>query len=358
MTITSLARPEISCLYGYESAGQRANTVRLHANEASWSGSGTPFDQPMNRYPEIRPDALRSRLADWYSVPRENLLVTRGSSEAIDLLIRTFCRCGQDSVTITPPTFTMYQVYADIQGAQVLKAPLVADDDFSVDCETLIAACKTDTKLIFLCSPNNPTGRLIPRATILTILEARRDKSLVVVDEAYVEFSRSNSVAELLDEYENLVVLRTLSKALALAGARCGCVVARQEIIDLLDLVLAPYALSTPVIDCVMNALLPNRLVFAAKNIKATVAARDELAEKLRKLPVVERIWPSDANFLLVRFHDVDVVREATADAGILLRHFSDEAGLSGCLRITVGSANENDMLINVLSNISVNTDV
>lgn len=358
MTMTSLARPEISCLYGYESAGQRANTVRLHANEASWSGSGTPFDQPMNRYPEIRPEALRSRLADWYSVPRENLLVTRGSSEAIDLLIRTFCRCGQDSVTITPPTFTMYQVYADIQGAQVLKAPLVADDDFSVDCETLIAACKTDTKLIFLCSPNNPTGRLIPRATILTILEARRDKSLVVVDEAYVEFSRSNSVAELLDEYENLIVLRTLSKALALAGARCGCVVARQEIIDLLDRVLAPYALSTPVIDCVMNALLPNRLAFAAKNIKATVAARDELAEQLRKLPVVERIWPSDANFLLVRFHDVDVVRQATADAGILLRHFSDEAGLSGCLRITVGSANENDMLINVLSNISVNTNV
>lgn len=358
MTMTSLARPEISCLYGYESAGQRANTVRLHANEASWSGSGTPFDQPMNRYPEIRPEALRSRLADWYSVPRETLLVTRGSSEAIDLLIRTFCRCGQDSVTITPPTFTMYQVYADIQGAQVLKAPLVADDDFSVDCETLIAACKTDTKLIFLCSPNNPTGRLIPRATILTILEARRDKSLVVVDEAYVEFSRSNSVAELLDEYENLIVLRTLSKALALAGARCGCVVARQEIIDLLDRVLAPYALSTPVIDCVMNALLPNRLAFAAKNIKATVAARDELAEQLRKLPVVERIWPSDANFLLVRFHDVDVVRQATVDAGILLRHFSDEAGLSGCLRITVGSANENDMLINVLSNISVNTNV
>lgn len=358
MTMTNLARPEISCLYGYESAGQMANTVRLHANEASWSGSGTPFDQPMNRYPEIRPEALRSRLADWYSVPRENLLVTRGSSEAIDLLIRTFCRCGQDSVTITPPTFTMYQVYADIQGAQVLKVPLVADDDFSVDCDTLIAACKTDTKLIFLCSPNNPTGRLIPRATILTILEARRDKSLVVVDEAYVEFSRSNSVAELLDEYENLVVLRTLSKALALAGARCGCVVARQEIIDLLDRILAPYALSTPVIGCVMNALLPNRLAFAAKNIKATVAARDDLAEQLMKLPVVERIWPSDANFSLVRFHDVDVVREATADAGILLRHFSNEAGLSGCIRITVGSADENDMLINVLSNISVNTNV
>lgn len=358
MTMTSLARPEISRLYGYESAGQMANTVRLHANEASWSGSGTPFDQPMNRYPEIRPDALRSRLADWYSVPRENLLVTRGSSEAIDLLIRTFCRCGQDSITITPPTFTMYQVYADIQGAQVLKAPLVADDDFSVDCDTLIAACKTDTKLIFLCSPNNPTGQLIPRATILTILEARRDKSLVVVDEAYVEFSRSNSVAELLDEYENLVVLRTLSKALALAGARCGCVVARQEIIDLLDRVLAPYALSTPVIGCVMNALLPNRLAFAAKNIKATVAARDELAEQLRKLPVVERIWPSDANFLLVRFHDVDVVRQKTADAGILLRHFSNEAGLSSCIRITVGSADENDMLITVLSNISVSTNV
>ena len=358
MTMTSLARPEISCLHGYESAEQMANTVRLHANEASWSGSRTPFDQSMNRYPEIRPDALRSRLADWYSVPRENLLVTRGSSEAIDLLIRTFCRCGQDSIAVTPPTFTMYQVYADIQGAQVLKAPLAADDGYSVDCDMLIAACKADTKLIFICSPNNPTGQLIPRATILTILESRRDKSLVVVDEAYVEFSRSNSVAELLDDYENLVVLRTLSKALALAGARCGCVVARPEIIDLLDRVLAPYALSTPVIGCVMNALLPSGLEFAKKNTEATVAARDELAEQLWKLPVVERIWPSDANFLLVRFHDVDVARQATADAGILLRHFGDEASLSSCIRITVGSVDENDMLINVLSKIQVGTNV
>ncbi len=358
MTITNLARPEISCLYGNESAEQIANAVRLHANEASWSDSSTPFDQSMNRYPEIRPDALRSRLADWYSVPRENLLVTRGSSEAIDLLIRTFCRCGQDSIAITPPTFAMYQVYADIQGAQVLKAPLAADDDYSVDCDTLIAACKTDTKLIFICSPNNPTGQLIPRATMLTILESRRDKSLVVVDEAYIEFSRSNSVAELLDEYENLVVLRTLSKALALAGARCGCVVARKKIVDLLDRVLAPYAISTPVIGCVMNALLPNRLAFAEKNIKATVAARDELAEKLRKLPIVERIWPSDANFLLVRFHDVDAVRQETVDAGILLRHFGNEASLANCIRITVGSVDENDMLIKVLSNISVSTNV
>jgi len=358
MTMTSLARPEILCLYGYESAEQLANTARLHANEASWSDSRAPFDQSMNRYPEIRPDALRSRLADWYSVPRENLLVTRGSSEAIDLLIRTFCRCGRDSIAITPPTFAMYQVYADIQGAQVLKAPLAVDDDYSVDCDMLIAACKADTKLIFVCSPNNPTGQLIPRATILTILESRRDKSLVVVDEAYIEFSRSNSMAEMLDNYENLVVLRTLSKALALAGARCGCVIARPEIIDLLDRVLAPYALSTPVIGCVMNALLPNRLAVAEKNIKATVAAHDRLAEQLRKLPVVERIWPSDANFLLVRFHDVDVVKQETADAGILLRHFGNEAGLSGCIRITVGSADENDMLINVLSNISVCTNV
>ncbi len=358
MTITNLARPEISCLYGYESAEQIANTVRLHANEASWSGSGSPFDKSMNRYPEIRPDALRTRLADWYLVPRENLLVTRGSSEAIDLLIRTFCRCGQDSIAITPPTFTMYKVYADIQGAQVLKAPLVADDDYSVDCDMLIAACKADTKLIFLCSPNNPTGQLIPRATILTIRESRRGKSLVVVDEAYLEFSRSNSVAELLDEYENLVVLRTLSKALALAGARCGCVVARPEIIDLLDRVLAPYALSTPVIGCVMNALMPKRLAFAQKSTKATVAARDGLSEQLRKLPVVEWIWPSDANFLLVRFRDVDVVRQATADAGILLRHFGNEASLANCIRITVGSTDENDMLIKVLSNISVSTNV
>jgi histidinol-phosphate aminotransferase len=332
--------------------------IRLNANEACWSGDTNQPGISLNRYPDVRPMELRARLAKWYGVRDENLLVTRGSSEAIDLLIRAFCRAGQDNIVLTPPTFDMYRLYADIHGTDIVSVPIDASRDFSVDCDALIAGCTPGSKLIFLCSPGNPTGRPVPRSTILALLEARRNQSIVVVDEAYVEFGDSDSMAELVNEFDNLAVLRTVSKALALAGTRCGCAIASSEIIDVLDRIMPPYSMPTPAVSHVIDAMEPERLELAMSNVAKTIAARSTLAESLRELPIVDRIWPSSANFLLVRFHDAQLVHRMASKAGILLRRFPEQPALENCLRITVGSNAEIATLLDVLSSIEAGANV
>lgn len=358
MSIAEIARPEIRRLCAYEPADRLANTIRLNANEACWTDEVEHSEFSMNRYPEVRPIQLRSRLAEYYGVGDENLLVTRGSSEAIDLLIRAFCRAGQDDIVLTPPTFEMYRVYANIQGTGIVNVPRIANKQFAIDLNALLSSCTAKSKLIFVCSPNNPTGQLVPYSTISTLLESRQDQSIIVVDEAYIEFSDSRSMAELVHQYDNLVVLRTTSKALALAGTRCGCAIACREIIDILDRVLPPYSFSTPAVRHVMAALGPHRLALAKQNIASTISARIDLTRRLSELPIVDRVWPSDANFILVRFHDGEIVKRRSERAGILLRQFKLEAGLENCLRITVGSSDEIAALLAMLSDIRVNTDV
>lgn len=354
MSISDIVRPEIRNLTAYQSAEQLDDTIRLNANEACWNNDAGKPGISLNRYPEVRPNELRSRLAKWYGVRDENLLVTRGSSEAIDLLIRTFCRAGQDNVVLTPPTFGMYRHYADIHGTTIVNVPLDANADFAIDCDALVAQCTPDSKLLFICSPNNPTGGLVPRSTILKLLESRRNQSIIVVDEAYIEFGDSASMAEFVNEYDNLAVLRTVSKALALAGTRCGCAIAGREIIELLDRVMPPYSMPTPAVRHVIDALTPERLELATVNVATTIAARDALTQSLRELPIVDRVWPSNANFLLVRFQDSQLVHRVTSNAGILLRQFVNQPGLENCLRITVGSSEEIAALMNVLSDIEV----
>ena len=358
MSISNIVRPEIRDLTAYHSAEQMDDTIRLNANEACWSSDTGQQGIALNRYPDVRPLELRSRLAAWYGVQDENLLVTRGSSEAIDLLIRSFCRAGRDNIVLTPPTFDMYRLYAEIHGTGTVNVPLDTDKDFAIDCDALLAGCTADSKLIFLCSPNNPTGRLVPRSTILALLESRRNQSIVVVDEAYIEFSDSDSIAELVNEYENLAVLRTVSKALALAGTRCGCAIAGREIIDVLDRIMPPYSIPTPAVRHVINALAPARLELALSNVAETVAARDALMRNLRTLAIVDRVWPSSANFLLVRFHDAALVNRVASKAGILLRRFPGQTALENCLRITVGSADEIATLLDVLSSIKAGANV
>jgi histidinol-phosphate aminotransferase len=247
MTIAALARPEIRALRSYEVAPPPDNAVRLNANEAPLAiGNGAA--EGLNRYPALRPLALSAKMAAYYGVAAENVLVTRGSSEGIDLLVRTFCTAGKDNVLLTPPVFELYEVYASVQGAGIIKVPLRAEGDFAIDTEALLSTCNEKTKLIFLCSPNNPVGTVIPSELILQIIKARARQSVVIVDEAYIEYSDTDSLAPQVSEYDNLVVLRTLCKALALAGARCGAVIAAAALIQLLDGVLAPYAVSSPVI--------------------------------------------------------------------------------------------------------------
>ena len=344
MTIARIARQEIRLLKPYAAAAQVDDTIRLNANEAPWNSSGDRYRRPLNRYPEIRPVGLRTALAARYGCDADSLLVTRGSSEAIDLLIRVFCRAGQDNIVTTSPTFSMYRHYARIQGAELREVETLRDDDFMVAAGSILEACDDSTRLIFLCSPNNPTGTMLARDTLSQVLEGRKERSAVVVDEAYVEFAGGQSVIELLDQYDNLIILRTLSKALAFAGARCGSVIGPREVIDMLDAVQAPYALATPVVECVENALQTRSLTESDRWVEKVIAERERLTQTLADYPYVKRIWPSAANFFLMQVEDAAALLQQSSNDNVLLRYFG--GSLADCVRITVGTNSENDRLL------------
>lgn len=344
MSVTKLARPEIQGLEPYKAAEQVADTVRLNANEAPWTSGADRFRRPLNRYPEVRPWRLRETLARRFDCRPEQLIVTRGTSEAIDLLIRAFCRAGHDNIVTTAPTFSMYQHYATIQNAAVKEVRTSADTDFRIDAESVLGVCDEQSRLVFICSPNNPTGTTIDREDLVELLERLSDRSVVVVDEAYGEFSTEASAVELLDRYDNLVVLRTLSKALAFAGARCGAALGAIDVVALLDAIQAPYAMPTPVVECVEDALGDVWLAEAESRVADVVAERNRLSAALADQPIVTRVWPSQANFLLIAVADVERVLERCLRDGVLLRYFGGE--LADCLRISVGSPDENDRLL------------
>ncbi|MCP4300450.1 MAG: histidinol-phosphate transaminase [Gammaproteobacteria bacterium] len=347
MSIVKLARPEIQTLHAYEAAEQVNDTVRLNANESPLTASVGNFRRPLNRYPEVRPQKLQRALAARFACAPEELLVTRGSSEAIDLLVRTFCRAGQDSVLTTSPSFSMYRHYAAVQGANIIEVATQAVQDFAIDVDALLAACDDSTRLIFVCSPNNPTGTTLPRHQLETLLQRRGDRSAVVVDEAYVEFGASPSVIGLLDKYPNLLVLRTLSKALGFAGARCGAVVGPEAVIRMLGAVQAPYALATPVVECVEDALQGEYLALAERAVAQIIAERQRLMGVIGEFEFVRKLWPSDANFFLIEVDAAARVVRRCEEHKVLLRHFGGD--LESCIRVSVGSPSENDQLLRAL---------
>jgi histidinol-phosphate aminotransferase len=301
----------------------------------------------LNRYPEVRPQKLRELLSARFGCAPDELLVTRGSSEAIDLLVRSFCSAGKDSVLTTAPSFSMYRHYAKVQGARSIEVKTLAEDDFAIDVDAVLAACDDTVRLIFICSPNNPTGSTLPRADLEKLLRERGDASAIIVDEAYVEFGDSPSVIELLKRYPNLLVLRTLSKALAYAGARCGAVAGPAPVINMLSAVQAPYALATPVIECVEDALRGEQLVNAERSVAEIVRERERLIGEIQSLDFVTKVWPSNANFFLVEVDDTDRVLRRCEEYKVLLRYFGGE--LARCLRISVGSVADNDQLLSAL---------
>ena len=348
MSIAELAREELRALQPYEAAQQVDSTIRLNANEAPWNSCADRFRRPLNRYPEIRPGALAQTLGAYFGCDPSRLLVTRGTSEAIDLLIRAFCREGRDNIVTTTPTFSMYGHYAAVQGAAHRTVATLPEKDFEIDVDAVLEACDEQTRLIFVCSPNNPTGSLVPRPALLDLLERRGDRSAIVVDEAYIEFSGEPSAVELLEAHPNLVVLRTLSKALAFAGARCGTVMGPVDVIRILNAIQAPYAMSTPVVECVEDALRTSAIDEANSRIAEIVAERERLMSAVASFRFVETVWPSAANFFLVRADKGDTVVRQARDNGILLRDFG--SSLPNCIRVTVGSQAENDRLLTVLA--------
>jgi len=344
----SLARRDLTDFVPYESAVPKADMVRLHANESSWRHDWDDTGRGLNRYPDPGGEALSARLAELYGVPAEQVLPTRGSDDAIDVLVRTFCEAGRDNVVICPPTFGMYAVAARVQGAGVLEAPLSADRGFGLDLGATESAAAR-AKIVFLCSPNNPTGNAVPAGQVAELCRRLAGRALVVVDEAYGEFAETPSAVTLRAEHDNLVVLRTLSKAYALAGARVGVLIGDAELVSLLRGVLPPYPLPTLSVEAARRLLVPGVLARARAETRAAVQRREALRGVLAELSCIETVWPSEGNFLLIRFRDADSAVAACRDGGVLVRDFSRRPGLTGCVRITVGDESQNRMLVDIL---------
>jgi histidinol-phosphate aminotransferase len=347
MSIVAIARADIRALQPYSSARMEASggAVLLNANESPWPAAAAAG---LNRYPDPQPPALLMRLANLYDVDVSRILAGRGSDEAIDLLVRAFCAAGRDAITICPPTFGMYAVSARIQGASVIEVPLT--DEFQVDCTALLAAVTPQTKLVFLCSPNNPTGGSVPLSTITHIATALTDRALVVVDEAYAEFAGGPSAISLLPHCANIAVLRTLSKAYALAAARIGALVAPTDVIALLRRIQAPYPLPVPCVEAALAALTPMARDEAAARVALSVRERERVSALLATLPRVRTVLPSSANFLCVHFDDATSTYRRLLDLGIVVRDVSRYPGLMNCLRISIGTPQENDRLLAALS--------
>ena len=276
-------------------------------------------------------------------------MIGRGSDEAIDLLVRAFCRAYADSIVVTPPTFGMYAMCAQIQGAIVKSVAL--DADFALDTTGLFAALDDSVKLVFLCSPGNPGGCCLDEVAIEAVLQACAGRALVVVDEAYGEFTGRVSWAARLPEFPNLVVLRTLSKLYGLAGARVGVLLARAPIVELLTRILAPYPVPAPVAERVLTALTPEKLAARAAQCRLILSERSRLAEALMGLSWVRRVYASDANFLLIACVDAEPVLAACRAAGIRIR--DRRADVANAVRISVGTPEENTLLLEVLSRVS-----
>ncbi|MFZ0501861.1 MAG: histidinol-phosphate transaminase, partial [Steroidobacteraceae bacterium] len=318
--VQELARADIVALKPYEHASWEPSLERLHANELPWRPADDDSRAGLNRYPEPQPRALVESLAQLYAVAPASVLVGRGSDEAIDLLTRAFCRAGCDAVIVCPPTFGMYSVSARIQGADVLQVPLIAADGFALDEPTLLARCTTAVKLVFLCSPNNPTGNLLDEAAILRIARRLAGRALVVIDEAYVEFAARPSLARLVAELPNVAILRTLSKAHGLAGARCGVLIADPEIITLLRKIIPPYAIPQLTLEAVLDRLTPEVRAGSRARLGSLLAERDRLLRALPRLTGITRVWPSAANFVLAEFADAGAALARAREARLLVR--------------------------------------
>jgi histidinol-phosphate aminotransferase len=353
MSLLARARPELAAFKPYASARRSGfdARIRLDANESPWDlhEEGVDIGAGLNRYPSPQPAELRTRLATVYGVDAARLWLGRGSDEAIDLLLRAFCRAGRDNVVAFAPTFGMYRIGAALQEADYRALALEPEADFTLDPDRLLALCDDDTKLVIVCSPNNPSGTLYHGAVISRLAERLAGRALLLVDEAYIEFAGVASACPLIDRHANLAVLRTLSKAHALAGERIGTLIAREEIVDLVGRIAAPYPLPTQSVRAALSALDPHVLARTQARVATLVAERDRVARALAASPMVRKVWPSAANFLLVRFADARAAFDRLLAAGILVRDFSAQPGLANCLRVTIGKPAENEFLLDTL---------
>jgi histidinol-phosphate aminotransferase len=344
--VISLARPEIVSLQAYAHAAWLPSLTRLHANEAPWRPSGDVSRIGLNRYPEPQPKALIERLAALYGVAATRILATRGADEAIDVLSRVYLRAGADAILQCSPSFGMYQVAARIQGADVIEIPLNRDAGWAIEPERFVAAWRPNIKLVYLCSPNNPTANLLDEGGLEHICIALDGKAIVVIDEAYVEWSKAASHTRWLERFQTLAVLRTLSKAHALAGARLGALLASEDLIHLAKQVIPPYALPQPTVEAAMRALEPEEISNSQARLDALLQEREYLRRGLEASPLVDKVWPSDANFLMIDCRDADRFMSNSMAGGLIVRDLRAHPALPRSLRISVGTRVDNDALL------------
>ncbi|MDD6765506.1 MAG: histidinol-phosphate transaminase [bacterium] len=343
-TLQSLVRPNIWNLQPYSSARsefQGTATVFIDANE-------NPWNPPYNRYPDPLQRTLKARIAEVKGVPETSIFTGNGSDEAIDLLLRIFCEPGVDNIVAIDPSYGMYQVAADINNVACRKVLLRTD--FSLDVDALLAAADAQTKLIFLCSPNNPTGNSLDREEMVRLLHTF--EGIVVVDEAYIDFASQPSFLPELENYPNLVVLQTLSKAWGGAALRLGMAFASPAIIGLFNKVKYPYNVNLPAQREAL-ALLNKPEQMEAQRQKV-LEERERLRQAFEAAPFQYKVYPSDANFLLVEVGRANEIYAALVEKGVIVRNRNSVSLCRGCLRITVGTVDENTLLLQALEEVGV----
>ncbi|KUG07792.1 histidinol-phosphate transaminase [Solirubrum puertoriconensis] len=344
MNLDSLIRPNIRAMKPYASARdefQGTAQVMLDANENSLGSVGP---QAFNRYPDPLQREVKAEVAKLKHVRPEQIFLGNGSDEAIDLLLRLTCVPGHDSIAILPPTYGMYEVAANLNDVAIERIPLTAD--FQLSAEAINKVLASEAKVVFLCSPNNPTGNLLHQEAIEQILHGFR--GIVVVDEAYIDFADAPSWTTRLDEFANLVVLQTFSKAWGMAGLRLGMAFASAELIGYLNKIKPPYNISEAT---QQHALAGLRDAGRFEQMRQELlTGREWLQQQLPAVGIVEEVFPSDANFLLVRFRtDATAVYEYLLSKGIVVRNRTTQPGCAGCLRLTVGTPAENEQLLQAL---------
>lgn len=341
MEISKLVRLNILKLVPYSSARSEFKgkaEIFLDANE-------NPFETGLNRYPDPLQWKLKAAISKLKGVPSENIFLGNGSDEAIDLVVRIFCEPRQDHILILPPTYGMYQVSADIADVGIRSVSLTPD--FQPNVEAILATADAQSKILFICSPNNPTGNSVDLNLIRGL--CTRFQGIVVVDEAYIDFSAQPSCLTLLSEFSNLIVLQTFSKAWGMAGIRLGMAFASEEIIHLFNKVKPPYNINQLTQQIALEALVTSQDDYQ-KMLSTLLSERDRLVKSLNELKFVEKIYPSDANFILVKMDDPNGTYRYLVEEGIIVRNRNTVHLCEGSLRITVGRPEENDTLLNALN--------
>jgi histidinol-phosphate aminotransferase len=342
MDLNKLLRKNILGMKPYSSARDeykdlQADMVFLDANE-------NPFDTPLNRYPDPQQTRLKESIASQKMLSTDQLLLGNGSDEVLDLIFRAFCEPNQDSILTTPPTYGMYDVLANLNAVDNILVPL--SPDFQLEVDSILDAIKPQTKLLFICSPNNPSGNSVERKAIERLL--KNFNGLVVIDEAYIDFTKDHSWTQVLEEYPNLIVTQTLSKAYGLAGIRLGICYASKAIIAVLNKIKPPYNINSLTQEAAIKAFENKDSVEA--QIESILNERINLINAFKSVPFIKKIYPSEANFILIKVDDANKRYKELIKNGIVVRNRSSQLHCENCLRITVGTPSENTQLITLLN--------